>query len=124
MLRFLATLLVLAAFSAQTFQRSFIVFSYYTNTTAFSKNCENKSKPKLNCKGKCQLQKKMKEEDKKDQQNPERKLENKQEVVSSKSFFPSLMSYSTYNSSPQNSNLVDSKLASHSSSIFHPPSLV
>ncbi len=124
MLRFLATLLVLAAFATQTFQRSFIVFSYYTNTMAFSKNCENKSKPTLNCNGKCQLQKKIKEEEKKDQQNPERKQENRPEVVSSKNFFPSLTVYSTFCTTPQNSHPVNTRLSGHSSSIFHPPSMV
>jgi len=124
MLRFLATSLLLVAFMTQTFQSSFIVFSYYTNTMAFSKNCENKSRPTLNCNGKCQLQKKIKEEEKKDQQNPERKQENKQEVISSKSHFPSLAPYSTSYITPQNSCPVSTKLASHSGTIFHPPSKV
>jgi len=35
----------------------------------------------LHCNGKCQLAKKLKQEEKKDRQNPERKLENKNEVV-------------------------------------------
>jgi len=124
MLRFLATILVFAAFSAQTFQRSFIVFDYYTNTTAFSKNCENKSKPILHCNGKCQMQKKLIEKEKKDQHNPERKQENKPEVVSSKNFFPSLTVYSTFCATPQNSRPVNTKLSEHRSSIFHPPSIV
>jgi hypothetical protein len=124
MVRFLATILLLAAFAAQTFQKSFIVFSYYTNTTAFSKNCENKSKPKLNCNGKCQLQKVINEEEKKDQQNPERKQENKQEVVSSKSFFASLTVNSSFYYTPQNSYPVVTRLAGHNNSIFHPPSIV
>ncbi len=124
MLRFFTTILIFTAFATQTFQRSFIVFSYYTNTTTFSKNCENKSRPKLNCNGKCQLQKLIKEEEKKDQQNPERKLENKQEVVSSKSFFPSLTVYSSFYNTPQNSYPVITKLKGHSGTIFHPPSIV
>ena len=124
MLRFLTTLIVLAAFASQTFQRSFIVFSYYTNTTAFSKNCENKERPKLNCNGKCQLQKLMKEEEKKDQQNQERKQGNRLEVVSSKSFFPSLTTYPIISNICHYSHPIATKLSSHSNSIFHPPSIV
>ena len=124
MFRFLATILFLAAFATQTFHRSFIVYSYYTNTAAYSKNCENKKSPSLHCNGKCQMQKKLKEEEKKDQQNPERKQENRPEVVSSKSFFPSLTEYLTINTTPQNSYPVVTKLAGYSSSIFHPPSMV
>ena len=124
MLRFVATLLVLAAFATQTFQRSFIVVSYYTNTSAFSKNCENKSRPKLNCKGKCQLQKLIKEEEKKDQQNQERKQENRPEVVSSKSFFPSLTACPLLYNTTHYLYPVVAKLTGHRSTIFHPPSMV
>lgn len=45
----------------------------------------------MHCNGRCQMMKKLKQEDKKDQQNPDRKSDNKDEVVvSSKSFFPSV----------------------------------
>ena len=57
------------------------------NPEAFAKNCVNKAKPKLKCHGKCQVMKKMQEEEKKEQENQERKWENKITVLSSKSFF-------------------------------------
>lgn len=60
--------------------------NYFTNTEAFAKNCVNKARPLLHCNGKCQLAKKLREEEKKEQQTPERKA-SKDEVVSSKSFF-------------------------------------
>ena len=63
------------------------MMNYYTNTAAYAKNCINKARPKLHCNGKCQMMKKMQQEEKKDQQNPERKAENKAEVLSSKSYF-------------------------------------
>ncbi|MFL5811765.1 MAG: hypothetical protein ACJ749_19740, partial [Flavisolibacter sp.] len=56
----------------------------------FAKHCENKARPIMHCNGKCQMMKKIQEEEKKEQQSPERKMENKNEVVSSKSFFASL----------------------------------
>ncbi len=83
--------LFLSAFILQVFSKVFIVVDYFTNTQAFAKNCENKAKPKMHCNGKCQMMKKLKQEEKKDEQNPERKGENKNEyVLSSKSFYPEL----------------------------------
>lgn len=96
-LRLIISLNQIVAFSilvmlfAQTFSKTFIVFDYYTNTATYAKSCVNKSKPWMHCNGKCQMMKKMQQEDTKDQQNPERKTENKQEtVLSSKSFFAAI----------------------------------
>ncbi len=113
---------VLLAFSCQLFNRTFIVTSYYANTAAYLKNCENKAKPMLHCNGKCQMMKKLKAEEKKDQQNPERRSENKNEVVlSTKSFYPSIR-----NISSQSSQLYtaynDSRSVKMPRSVFHPPS--
>lgn len=84
-----------AAFASQTFSRAFIVVDYLTNSESFAKACENKTKPQLHCKGKCQMMKKIQEEEKKDQNNPERRLENKAEIVlSSKSFYPGILALS------------------------------
>jgi hypothetical protein len=82
-----AAILLMIAFIAQTFSGGLVMLNYYANTTAFAKNCENKAKPKMHCNGKCQMMKKLKQEEKQDQQNPERKSENKVEVLSSKSFY-------------------------------------
>lgn len=81
----------LVAFAMQTFDKAFLVVDYFTNTKAFAKNCENKAIPQMHCNGKCQMMKKLKQEEKKDEQNPERKTENKNEIIlSSKSFYPFL----------------------------------
>ena len=76
----------------QTFYRAIIVFDYKTHTEFYAKKCENKAKPKLKCNGKCQMMKKLKQEDKKDRENPDRKAENKNEisVLSSRSFIASI----------------------------------
>ncbi|CAN5524093.1 hypothetical protein BH11BAC3_BH11BAC3_37350 [soil metagenome] len=82
----------LAAFAIQTFDSAFIVVDYFANTKAYAKNCENKEIPKMHCNGKCQMMKKIKQEQKKDQQNPDRRGENKNEIIiSSKSFYPTLV---------------------------------
>lgn len=81
----------LVAFALQTFNRAIIEFDYITNTKSYAANCENKARPKMHCNGKCQMMKKLKQEEKKDEQNPERKAENKNEIIlSSKSFYPTL----------------------------------
>lgn len=86
-LRKIAVIPLLIAFAAQSFSGAFIQLGYAINPAAFAKYCVNKAKPKLHCNGKCQMMKKMKEEEKKEQENTERKWENKIMVLSSKSFF-------------------------------------
>lgn len=81
------TITILFAFVAQTFHKSFLVFDYYANTAAYAKSCVNKARPKLHCNGKCQMMKKLREEEKKEDKNPLRKAEFKDEVLSSKSFY-------------------------------------
>ncbi|MFN3667604.1 MAG: hypothetical protein ACK4S0_15685 [Sediminibacterium sp.] len=117
------TAIILLAFSCQLFNRAAIVTSYYTNKAAYEKNCENKAKPQLACHGKCQMMKQLKAEEKKDQQNPERRLDNKNEVVlSSKSFYPSLTKLtklgSTYFDYYQ-----PGKFSGIAQSVFHPPTV-
>jgi hypothetical protein len=112
-----------AAILAQTFSKSFVMADYYTNTSKYAKNCVNKAKPKMNCNGKCQMMKKLEQEEKKDQENPERKAENKNEILlSSKSF------YATVDNTckiaivkqrfPQIENIYSYNCTN---SIFHPP---
>lgn len=81
MFKKLIAVVLFTAFAAQTFNRAVIVFNYYTNTAAFARNCENKAKPKLHCNGRCQMMKKLKQEENKDKQNPERRQDNKDEVL-------------------------------------------
>ncbi len=73
----LVAIVLLVAFAMQTFQKNMIVLDYFANTEAFAQNCENKARPVLKCKGKCQMLKKLQAEEKKEQKNPEHKGENK-----------------------------------------------
>lgn len=98
------------------------MFDYFNNRYAYELNCINKAKPKLHCHGKCQMMKKISQEEKKDQQNPDRRGENKYELVfSSKSFFPEishpeLMLNNCY------PGFISSKLSPGApSDLFHPP---
>lgn len=79
------------------------------NTGKYAKNCINKAKPKLHCNGKCQLMKKMQEEEKKDQENQERRLQNKyEESLTSKNNFANI-----------DFQISGAKTSSHTFSRFH-----
>lgn len=117
----IAAILLIIAFIAQTFSGGLVMINYYTNTAAFAKNCENKARPKMHCNGKCQMMKKLKQEEKQDQQNPERKSEVKVEVLSSKSFYHSniaAVSLVTVKATPVEKN---DAVTDISYSFFHPP---
>src|SRR5690606_17520421 len=45
---------------------SLIYINYQLNTGIYEVNCENKNKPQLRCKGKCQMAKQMQEQSSKD----------------------------------------------------------
>lgn len=77
----LVAILLVVAFFAQTFSKGLIVANYFTNTQAYAKNCINKAKPKMHCNGKCQMMRKLKQEENKDSQNPDRKNEIKIDLL-------------------------------------------
>ena len=111
--------LLLVAITLQILNKAVIYIDYYTNTAAYFKNCENKAKLSMHCNGKCQMMKKIQQQEKKDQQNPERRV-GMDEVISSRSYFISLnilhcsakQVYHFYN---------DSRTAAMPRSFFHPP---
>jgi hypothetical protein len=121
--RQLTAFIFLAAFLAQTFSRTFVIADYYTNTSKYTKNCENKARPKMHCNGKCQMMKKLQQEEKKDQENPERKAENKNEIIlSTKSFFANVPTqYLIDSKSKKLLPSSDGKSIDRSFDIFHPP---
>ncbi len=116
-------LLFLAAFTTQSLSKPFIIADYYTNTSKYAKNCENKSKPKMHCNGKCQMMKRLQQEEKKEQENSERKQENKNEItLSTKSFFASVPTrYLLLNKSKKQLPSSAGKCTDRSFDIFHPP---
>ena len=70
------------------------------------------------------MMKKLQQEEKKDQENPERKAENKNEIVlSSKSFAPSVTKYSSIETilKLQYPKIAISYSYNCTNSIFHPP---
>lgn len=121
--RQLTAFIFLAAILAQTFSRTFVIADYYTNTSKYIKNCENKARPKMHCNGKCQMMKRLQQEEKKDQENPERKSEKTNEIIlSSKSFFATVPTQYKINSkSKKILPSSDGRSIDRSFDIFHPP---
>lgn len=63
----LISIFLLSCFLFQSLGKILILANYTLNKEFITKNfCENKSKPKLNCEGKCHLKKQLDKEDKKD----------------------------------------------------------
>jgi hypothetical protein len=121
-MRILIASILFIALLAQTFDSAFITLGYYVNTAAYSKTCENKDKPMLHCCGKCQLRKKLLQEEK-DKQAADKRGENKNEVVlSSKSFFPTVTPITIYRSAIQYPHYSGDKEIRMPRSVFHPPS--
>ena len=117
----IAAIFLIIAFIAQTFSGGLVMLNYYTNSAAFAKNCENKARPKMHCNGKCQMMKKLKQEEKQDQQNPERKSEYKADVLSSKSFY--CCSVAAFTTIVFKATVVekDYPITDMSYAFFHPP---
>lgn len=123
MFRIGTTILLLAAFVAQVFTGQLIRLDYMVNTGAYAKNCENKARPKLHCNGKCQMMKKLKEAEKKEQDNAERKYENKEQVLSSKSFYATVTPRIVVQPSHDYYIANEGEAVEMPRSFFHPPSV-
>jgi hypothetical protein len=76
MFKQVTAVVLLAALSLQILNRTVIYIGYYANMAAYAKSCENKARPVMHCNGKCQMMKKLQQEEKKDSQLPERKSTN------------------------------------------------
>jgi hypothetical protein len=82
MFRRFTALLLLLAFLASTFSKAVIVVDFYANQEYIARNlCENRDKPMLHCCGRCLLRRRLAQQDNQDKNSPERKVDNKQEVL-------------------------------------------
>lgn len=120
MLRNSVAILLLVAFTVQSFSKVLLVINYYANNEAYLKSCVNKALPAMNCNGQCVLMKKIEAQQTKEQKNPELKLENKNEVffISKSTFYyPDLVNHlQEYPLARSSGHPTD-----FSSTIFRPP---
>lgn len=123
MLKQITAAILLLLFFAGSFSKSLIVADYFVNTSDYSKDCINKARPMMHCNGKCQMMKKLKEEEKKESENTEKKSNLQNEVISSKSFFTSTIAFTEqvlY--TPTAPIFNDNDTVSMPRTFFHPPS--
>ena len=123
MFRVVTVIVLLCSFAAQSFMGTFIILDYHYNKSAFVKNCENKTRPQLHCNGQCVLMKKLQDAEKKEQQVPERKLEIKNDWVSTRAFLNTMPSPLVTISSEYNLPLIHQPSRGFLHAIFHPPSV-
>lgn len=119
MFKKITTLFLLAAISLQILNRAVIYIDYYANTGAYAKNCINKALPVMHCNGKCQMMKKLKEQEKKESELPGKRI-GFDEVISSKSFFSTVPAFNPA-ICPAYNLFTAGSLHNMPRSIFHPP---
>jgi hypothetical protein len=116
------TTLMLLAFALQSFSQLLILADYHARTAAYAKACINKARPKLKCKGQCQMMKKMAEEEKQEQNAPGTKSPGKFEpVLSSRSFFVHLPVRATTHKHSEFARYAEKPLTGPVVAVFHPP---
>ncbi len=110
---------------SQTFSHWFVVMSFKMNQDYIAKNlCENRYRPKLNCNGNCVLMKKLRQQEKEEQNSPAAiKLDISTVVISSRCFFATIDKPAIVVSRTYIPLFNTGKPVSRSSSVFHPPSL-
>ena len=118
--RFITALALTVIFFTANFYDLFTIAGYYMNTSAYAMNCVNKNKPQLHCNGKCQLQKKL-ENQNNNKQAPERKNDNSNEVLSSKTFFASVETLPSIFKHIKYFTLNNTLTVDKSFAFFHPP---
>jgi hypothetical protein len=110
----------------QAFSKWVIMAEYTINQDYIAKNlCENKARPMLHCNGKCQLMKKLAEEEKQNSSNSNTGSNIK---VSDVLFTHEIQTLCITNLPEEktrfNSELILSKSSAYLSSIFHPPAII
>jgi hypothetical protein len=114
--------ILVIALLGQTFGQGLCYVGYLVEKQEYIKRCVNKARPQMRCNGKCQLMKKMQEQQQQEQGPiPQLKLVEKTNVISSKSFFPIYVCDEVY----VNANIpllysIGSPI-DYSASLFHPP---
>ena len=106
----------------QSFSKWLVVIDFTIHRDYISKNlCENRNRPKLQCNGRCQLAKKLAEEEKQNSQNPgSGKIKAIDLLYDESISFPDLISGSKKNRNLF-SELIQSGGILYSASVFHPP---
>lgn len=112
---------LIISFALQLLKPLIIVADYVANTANYKANCINKEKVKLKCQGKCQMAKKMAQDEKEQQEKNDKSLF-KVLDLSSKSFFTSVTISPKQYIKSKYPIVNTAKEIKVSFKIFHPPS--
>ena len=123
--KLLLAAIVLAAFAARTMDGFLIVLDYYTHTAEYAKYCINKDNSAMHCNGQCQMFRKLKTQEKQDQNGPERKTDDKNDIsLSSRSYFASGIPPAVIIVQKiRIPDLTSAKTLGRTFDIFHPPQI-
>jgi hypothetical protein len=119
----LLALILLFAFSLQIGSKCIIWANYLLNKKSITiQFCVNKSKPKMNCNGKCHLKKQLKEQDKKEQ-SPSTSLKEVKEIqlYHQAQSFIEVVSENNILLSPSDFQYTFHISTEHLKLVFHPP---
>jgi hypothetical protein len=119
MFKQVTAVILLLALSLNILNRVVIYADYYSNMALYAKNCENKSIPQMHCNGKCQMMKKIKEQEKNESQAPERKVINDALVISQS--FPESISPFGIDLKNRYNTFSSYHVVNMPRSFFHPP---
>ena len=122
-MKFFAIPILFLLLITQAFSHWFVLMSFKLNQDYIAKNlCENRYQPTLNCKGNCVLMKKLKQQEKEQQNAPAvLKAELPTILVSSKSFFPTIDNTASVVPRSYLPLFNSGKLVDRTFSVFHPP---
>jgi hypothetical protein len=122
-MKLIAASILILLIATQTFSKWFVVLSFHMNREYITKNiCENRYKPELKCKGNCVLMKRMKQEEKQEQDTPPAvKIEMSSMVLSARSFFATAVPPVFRSNTPYVKAGDSGKPIDRAFSIFHPP---
>lgn len=117
------TIALIFGILGQSIGKLVLLSNYLLNIEAITFNyCENKSKPKLHCNGKCHLKKQLKEQEK--QESSSKSLSKNVDEVQfcaecSNTFLPRFI----YIKNLPNWTYLNGELSNASPSVFHPPTV-
>lgn len=124
-MKFILVPILIALMLTQVLGKWLVVMEYNLNKDFIAKNlCINKARPKMHCNGKCQMMKRLAEEEKQNpgENNTSSKIKNQDIVLSDEVFKPALPSMPELKIS-YNEDRPLPRFNSPVASIFHPPAL-
>jgi hypothetical protein len=124
-MKFIGTAILIFLLMTQTFGKWFVEISFNLNKNYIAKNlCENRYRPKMHCNGNCVLMKKIAHAEKQGEDTPSPvKTQTINIVLSSKSFFATIDSFSVIALTLYNEVVNSGKPSDRSMPVFHPPAV-